>query len=86
VSRFRFVDDHRDTDEVKRLCVLVEVSTSGYYAWHSRGPSARAIADGDLLEETRTIHTDSRCTYGAPRVHGQLRRRAHQVGCKRVAG
>jgi transposase InsO family protein len=85
VSRFRFVDDHRDTSEVKGLCVLVEVSTSGYYAWRSRGPSARAIADGDLLEEIRTIHNDSRCTYGAPRVHGQLRRRAHQVGCKRVA-
>ena len=85
MSRFRFVDDHRDTYEVKRLCQLVEVSRSGYYRWASAAPSARAVADAGLLEEIRRIHTDSRCTYGAPRIHGQLRRRGHRVGCKRVA-
>ncbi len=85
MSRFRFVDDHRDTYEVKRLCRLAECSTSGFYAWKQRPLSARAITDGVLLAEIRSIHTESRCTYGAPRVHGQLRRRGRQVGCKRVA-
>ncbi len=85
MSRFRFVDDHRDTYEVKRLCTLVEVSTSGFYAWKSRPPSPRAIADEELLEAIRAIHTESRHTYGAPRIHGQLRRRGVNVGCKRVA-
>jgi transposase InsO family protein len=85
VSRFRFVDDHRDTYEVKRLCEAVGVSRQGYYAWRDRPASPRAVADAELLEEIRRIHTDSRCTYGAPRVHGQLRRRGHQIGCKRVA-
>jgi len=33
----------------------------------------------------RIIHRDSRRTYGAPRVHGQLARRGYRVGCKRVA-
>ena len=51
MSRFRFVDDHRDTYEVKRLCTLVEVSTSGYYAWRTRPASPRAVADGELLEQ-----------------------------------
>jgi putative transposase len=85
VSRFRFVHDHRDTYRVKRLCELVEVSRSGYYRWAEAVPSARAVADGELVEEIRRIHLESRCTYGAPRVHGQLRRRGHHVGCKRVA-
>jgi len=85
VSRFRFVEDHRDTYQVKRLCQLVEVSRSGYYRWAGAAPSARAVADAGLLEEIRRIHTDSRCTYGAPRIHGQLRRRGRRVGCKRVA-
>ena len=85
MSRFRFVDDHRDTYQVKRLCTLVEVSRQGYYAWRSRPASDRAIADGDLLVKIRDIHRDSRGTYGAPRVHGQLRRRGQRVGCKRVA-
>jgi transposase InsO family protein len=85
VSRFRFVEDHRGVYDVKRLCRLVEVSTSGFYAWRSRPASARAVADHALLEQITTIHVDSRRTYGAPRVHGQLRRRGVHVGCKRVA-
>jgi hypothetical protein len=85
VSRFRFVEDHAATHEVKRLCHALGVSTSGYYAWRRRGPSPRAIADEVLLAQIRTIHRDSRRTYGAPRVHGQLARRGVAVGRKRVA-
>jgi transposase InsO family protein len=85
VIRFRFVDDHRDLYEVKRMCELAEVSRSGYYAWKGRPPCPRAVADAELADQIRQIHLDSRGTYGAPRVHGQLRRRGHRVGCKRVA-
>jgi transposase InsO family protein len=81
----RFVEDHRDVSDVKRLCPLVEVSTSGFYAWRTRPVSARAVADHALLGQITAIHVDSRRTYGAPRVHGQLRRRGVHVGCKRVA-
>ncbi len=85
MSRFRFVDDHRDEYPVKRLCRLCEVSRSGFYAWRKRPPSTRAVADEALLVEIRQIHLESRRTYGAPRVHGQLARRGVRVGCKRVA-
>jgi transposase InsO family protein len=85
VSRFRFVDDHRDAYDVKRLCRAVEVSRAGYYAWKGRCPSARAVADAELLERIRVIHTNSRRTYGAPRVHGLLARQGCHIGCKRVA-
>jgi putative transposase len=84
VSRFRFVDDHRDLYEVKRLCELVEVSRSGYYAWRDRPASAREIADGELLEVIGEIHERSRGTYGRPRITGQLRRRGYCVNHKRV--
>ena len=85
MSRFRFVDDHRDTYEVKRLCRAGRGVPVGLLPLGDRRPVARAVADAELLEEIRRIHTDSRCTYGAPRIHGQLRRRGHRVGCKRVA-
>jgi len=85
VSRFRFVCDFRHEYPVKRLCRLCEVSTSGFYAWLKRPPSERALADRALLAEIEQIHRESRCTYGAPRVHGQLGRRGVRVGCKRVA-
>lgn len=85
MSRFRFVADHRHEYPVKRLCRLAEVSRSGFYAWLERPASARALADQALLIEIERIHFDSRRTYGAPRVHGQLARRGVRVGCKRVA-
>jgi len=85
VSRFRFIDDHRDVYDVKRLCRLAEVSRSGFYAWTSRPPSPRAVADAELFVEIERIHVDSRRTYGAPRLHGQLRRRGVHLGAKRVA-
>ena len=54
-------------------CRFLKVSTSGYYDWASRPASARAIADADLRNTIRRIHTDSRQTYGAPRVLAELR-------------
>jgi hypothetical protein len=85
VSRFRFVSDHRHAYPVKRLCQLCEVSRSGFYAWLKRPPSARELADRALLLEIEQIHRDSRCTYGAPRVHGQLARREMPVETRQRA-
>ena len=85
MSRFRFVADHQAGYPVKRLCELVEVSRSGFYAWRDRPPCQRAVDDEDLTVEIRAIHERSRGTYGAPRVEGQLRRRGRRHGCKRVA-
>jgi transposase InsO family protein len=85
VIGFRFVDDHQADYHVRDLCRAAGVSRSGFYAWKSRRPSPRAIANTALLDEIREVHRQSRCTYGAPRVFGQLRRRGHRVGRHRVA-
>lgn len=83
--RFRFVQDHRAVFEVKRMCDLVEVSRSSFYAWSTRVPSARDRADAVLLEQILEIYEASRGTYGVPRVLGQLRRRGVRVARSRVA-
>lgn len=54
-------------------CRVLGVSTSGYYEWRGRGASARAVADAELTAVITRIHTDSRGTYGSPRVHAELR-------------
>lgn len=85
MSRFRAVEELRADYPVKRLCRVLEVSRSGYYAWRVRPPSARQREDERLTEVICRIHTESRRTYGAPRIHGQLARRGVRVGQKRVA-
>lgn len=85
MSRFRAVSEMRTEYPVKRLCRVLGVSRSGFYAWRSRLPSSRAVANEKLLADIGRIHAESRGTYGAPRVHGQLRRRGIMVGRHRVA-
>ena len=70
---------------VRRMCDLLGVSPSGYYAWLERRPSARQQADRDLRDRITDIHSRSRGTYGAPRVHAELAAEGVAVGRKRVA-
>jgi putative transposase len=64
---------------------VLGVSKAGYYAWLRRPPSAHAAADAALLKRIRTVHASSRQTYGAPRVHADLRAQGERHGRKRIA-
>jgi putative transposase len=64
---------------------VLGVSTSGYYAWRIRLPSARAQEDAVLTEQIKTIHEKSRQTYGAPRVQAELVAQGVVCGHNRVA-
>src|SRR5271155_3784763 len=70
---------------VATMCRVLAVSASGYYAWRKRPPSARARAEVELTARIQAIHQYSRGTYGAPRIHQELRAAEIRVGCKRVA-
>jgi putative transposase len=67
------------------MCAVLEVSASGYYAWRDRPPSQRARANQKLVAEIRSIHAESRKTYGSPRIHAELVANGFQVGKNRVA-
>jgi transposase InsO family protein len=64
---------------------LLHVSPSGFYAWRGRPACERAIADELLMARVRLAHTASAKTYGAPRVHQELKAEGLRVGKKRVA-
>jgi transposase InsO family protein len=89
VNRFQFVADHRDAFEVKRLCEIVQVARSSFYAWLSAAPAraARAGADAQLAERIRGIHkTDT--AQGVPRITAELNDGAApeaRINHKRVA-
>ena len=70
---------------IRVMAHVLDVSASGFYDWRDRQPSGRQRSDAALLRRIRTIHAVSHGTYGAPRVHAQLRADGVQVGRKRVA-
>ncbi len=73
------------TFPVATMTRVLGVSEAGYYAWLKRPPSAHALADAALLKRMRTIHANSRETYGSPRVHAELRGGGEKHARKRVA-
>jgi putative transposase len=85
VITYRFVERERTTFPVRTMCRVLGVSSSGYWAWTKRPPSARALADAALSATIREIHRDSRGTYGIPRVHAELCFGGTRCGRKRVA-
>jgi transposase InsO family protein len=64
---------------------LLQVSTSGFYAWNKRLESARSRSDRALVLDIKAVHKASRGTYGSPRVHRELVAQQHLVGRDRVA-
>ncbi|MCX5126839.1 IS3 family transposase [Streptomyces sp. NBC_00347] len=87
MSRFQFVDDHRATFGVKRLCQVLGVNRSSYYKWLA-GAEARAIRQREdlvLAEQIRRVHGESGGAYGSPRVTAELREEGRRVNEKRVA-
>jgi putative transposase len=76
---------HQAEFPIATMARVLGVSPSGYYAWRSRPASAHATSDAALLRRIRTIHAASHGTYGAPRVHAELRAEGTAVARKRVA-
>jgi hypothetical protein len=70
---------------VATACRVLQVSGSGFYDWLDREPSVRERDDAELTATIAAVHAASYGTYGARRVHAELRLgRDIRVGRKRV--
>ncbi len=69
---------------VTEMCLVLEVSRSGFYDWQARGPSQRALDDAVLAREIELIWIASDETYGVPRMTAWLVKQGFEVNHKRV--
>ena len=79
------MSENRAIHPVATQCRVLGVSSSGYYAWSKRSLSRRAKDDAVLIERIGAIHAASKGTYGAPRIHAELKANGIHIGKKRVA-
>jgi putative transposase len=81
------VGEHRDRFGVEPILRVPEIPVSTFYGWlaRQRDPCQHRRQDAWLLHKIRAVHTRSGGTYGAPRVHAQLRRDGVRVSRKRLA-
>lgn len=83
--KYRFIAEHERDHSVKRMCQILGVQRSGYYAWKDRPVSSRAQANEELLVKVRQAFHHSRCTYGSLRIHHYWLRQGYHFSRHRIA-
>lgn len=83
--RFELIDAAKNEFPVQRLCKVLGVSSSGYFAWKERPASLRQRDDMVLLAHVRAAFAMSNRTYGSPRMVHELRDNGLAIGRRRVA-
>ncbi len=83
--RFQLIDAEKAALPIERMCALLDVSVSGYYAWKRRGPSRRQLDDMVFLAHIRAHFAAANGTYGSPRMHAELRDEGLMIGRHRTA-
>lgn len=84
--KFRFISDHREIFRVGRMCNVLDVSRSGYYAWLKRPESRRNKENRKLALHIRVIHNQKyKNVYGSPRIHRELSDKGVLCSQNRVA-
>ncbi len=81
---YRFIAAERANHRISLMCRVLGVSRSGFHASERRAPCDRALEDAWLSEQVGRIHAESGRTYGARRVHAELRHEGTLIGRKRV--
>jgi putative transposase len=83
--RYKFIREHRQEFSIKRMCQLLKVTRSGYYAWQPEKARPRELENQVLVEQIHAEYKLSRKTYGSPRIQASLLRQGVKCGRNRVA-
>jgi putative transposase len=83
--RFALIDQAKAAFPVHRLCGVLGVSQSGYFAWKDRPACRRQHEDMVLLVHVRSAFALSNGTYGSPRMTRELQDSGLAVGRRRTA-
>lgn len=81
---FRFIQRNCKQWSIEKMARVLEVSTSGFYAWKKKASTAKARMDQILIDEIKNIQDIHHNRYGGPRVYHELRNRGYRIGHNRV--
>lgn len=81
---FELIEKNRQGRDVRKLCRLLGVSRSGYYAWQARSDSRHQIHDQALTAAMQELHQGYRRAYGARRLHQSLRQKGYICSVRRI--
>jgi putative transposase len=83
--KYRMIQRCREAFPIRLMCRCLHVSSSGYYGWVTRSPSARAQENARVLTRIRQMHAEHDGVVGSPRMWEDLRYAGERCGRHRVA-
>ena len=84
--KYTFISENKGRFKVGRMCYVLNVSRSGYYAWRKRPECKRSRENRKLAAQIKVIHMDKyKKAYGSPRIHEELKENGIPCSQNRVA-
>jgi putative transposase len=83
--KYAFMETHEREFSVTRMCKVLGVRRSGYYAWKHHPLSLRAQDDAALLLQVKDAFEKNQRRYGSRRIQHYLRRKGTPCSRYRVA-
>jgi transposase InsO family protein len=83
--KYQFIENHRSSFAVERMCRALRISKSGYYAWRTRPKSKRDLANEKLDHHIRITYEQNKGRCGSPRITEALKDQSIDCSENRVA-
>ena len=83
--KYWFIDQHRSSHGVQKMCRVIGASRSGYYGWKRQPQKKRQKENEKILMEIKQSHKNSRRVYGSPRITEDLQAKGIRCSENRVA-
>jgi transposase InsO family protein len=83
--KYQFIEQYSEIFHIERMCRVLKVARSGYYAWRKRPLSPRKQEELRFKVQIREVYMQSKAIYGSPRITEELKSRAIPCGRNRVA-
>jgi len=82
--KYEFIDANRTEHRVSKMCKVLSVSVSGYFAWKRRVPKAREQEELKIIRIMMDIHEKNHMTYGGVKMQRALGGKGFHIGLGRV--
>jgi putative transposase len=82
--RYEFIESHRSEFSVMKMCIVLNVSKSGYYKWRNHEPSQQELLRTKIKDRIVFHFYDSDKVYGSPKITIKLHKEGYATITERT--